>query len=272
MRAARSVRSHTTDGRAKMSNIDPKLVAKLREMTGAPTPDCEAALKEAGGNLEKAAEILKKKGKAAPAREGEIDAKTVMKLREMTGAPMMDCKGALKESGGDFDKAKDLLRKKGKATADKAASRDVKEGKLFSYVHHNGKVAVLVEIVCETDFVARNEEFNAFGRCVCLTAAFNAPAALDRESIDPAVVAKERAFVLEQTLQTMKGKPQAVVDKAVAGRMDKFFQGKCLLENSYVNPDNQSDTRTVEQVRQELVGKIGENIKVRRFSYLALGG
>jgi elongation factor Ts len=204
----------------------------------------------------------------------DIDPKLVMKLREMTGAPMMDCKRALQESKGDMEAAKDNLRKKGKATADKAAGRDVKEGKLFSYVHHNGRVAALVEIVCETDFVARNEEFNEFGRCACRTAAAYAPTALNRESIDKATVDKERAIALEQTLQTMKGKPQAVIDKAVEGRMDKFFQKNCLMELVYLNPANQSDTRTVEQVRQELVGKIGENIQVRRFVYMnmALGG
>ncbi|GDY02825.1 elongation factor Ts [Planctomycetota bacterium] len=201
----------------------------------------------------------------------EIDAKTVMKLREMTGAPMMECKVALKESAGDFNAAKDLLRKKGKATADKASSREVKEGKLFSYVHHNGKVAVLCEVVCETDFVARNEEFNAFGRSICLTAAAYAPTSLNRESIDAELVAKERVIVTEQALMTMKGKPQQVIDKAVEGRMDKFFQSKCLMELTFVNPSDQSDTRTVEQVRQELVGKIGENIMVRRFYYMALG-
>lgn len=201
-----------------------------------------------------------------------IDAKTVMKLREMTGAPMMDCKQALLEHGGDMEKAKDYLRKKGKATADKAASRDVNEGKLFSYVHHNGKVAVLAEIVCETDFVARNEDFNSFGRGVCLTAAAYAPAFLNREAFDPAAVERERAVVQEQTLQTMAGKPQNVIDKAIEGRMDKFFQSKCLMEMGFVNPEDQSDTRTVEQARQWLVGKIGENIQVRRFVYMALGG
>ncbi|MGE3173154.1 MAG: translation elongation factor Ts [Planctomycetota bacterium] len=202
----------------------------------------------------------------------QIDAKTVKKLREMTGAPMMDCKQALTESGGDMEKARDALRKKGKASADKAADREVNEGKLFSYVHHNGKVAVLAELVCETDFVARNEDFNNFGRGVCLTAAAYAPQFLNREAVDPAAVEKERAFVEEQTLQTMKGKPQQVIDKAIEGRMDKFFQSKCLMELAFVNPADQSDTRTVEQVRTELVGKIGENIQVRRFHYMALGG
>lgn len=202
----------------------------------------------------------------------EIDAKTVMRLREMTGAPMMDCKSALKETAGDFDKAKDVLRKKGKQLADKAAGRDVKEGKMFSYVHHNGKLAVLAEIVCETDFVARNEEFNAFGKGVCFTIAASNPRFLSREEVDPAAAEKERTFVLEQTLQTMQGKPQAVIDKAVEGRMEKFFAEKCLMEMAYVDPTGGGDARSVEQRRAELVGKIGENIKVRRFVRLDLGG
>lgn len=201
-----------------------------------------------------------------------IDAKTVMKLREMTGAPMMDCKQALTENGGDMEKAKDWLRKKGKASAEKAADREVKEGKLFSYVHHNGKVAVLVEIVCETDFVARNEDFNQFGKGCCLTAAAFAPGFLNRESIDATAVERERAIVQEQTLTAMKGKPQQVIDKAIEGRMEKFFQAKCFVEMPFVNPEDQNDTRSVEQMRQWLVGKIGENIQIRRFHYMALGG
>ena len=202
----------------------------------------------------------------------EIDAKTVMRLREMTGAPMMDCKSALKEASGDVEKAKDVLRKKGKQIADKAAGREVKEGKLFSYVHHNGKLAVLTEIVCETDFVARNEEFNAFGKGVCFTVAASGPKFLSREQVDPAAAQRERDIVLEQTLQTMKGKPQSVIDKAVEGRMEKFFAEKCLMEMTYVDPTGAGDARTVEQRRAELVGKIGENIQVRRFVRLDLGG
>ncbi|MBL8725480.1 MAG: elongation factor Ts [Planctomycetes bacterium] len=204
----------------------------------------------------------------------EIDAKTVMRLREMTGAPMMDCKQALKEAGGDTEKAKDVLRKKGKQLADKASSREVKEGKLFSYVHHNGKLAVLVEIVCETDFVAKNEEFNAFGKGLCFTvAASNPPVAfLNRDAVDPAAVAKEREIVLAQSQETMKGKPQQVIDKAVEGRMEKFFAEKCLMETAYVDPSGQGELRTVEQRRTELVGKIGENIQVRRFVRMELGG
>lgn len=202
----------------------------------------------------------------------KIDAKMVKALRDATGAPMMDCKAALQETGGDMDKAKDVLRKKGMATAAKASDRAVKEGKLFSYVHHNGKVGVIVEVVCETDFVAMNEEFNNFGKGLCLTAVAYSADYLDRESVDPAAVEKERNFVLEQTRETMQGKPEAVIEKAVDGRMRKFFEEKCLVEMPFVNPADQSDTRKVEQVRQELVGKIGENIQVRRFHRMELGG
>lgn len=204
----------------------------------------------------------------------EIDAKMVKNLREMTGAPMMDCKAALAEASGNFDKAKEVLRKKGKQIADKASSRDVKEGKLFGYVHHNGKLAVLAEIVCETDFVAKNDDFNAFGKGVCFTvAASNPPVAfLSREQVDKPLVDKEREIVLAQTLQTMKGKPQAVIDKAVEGRMEKFFAEKCLLETLYIDPTGQGDAQTVEQKRHQLVGKIGENIQIRRFVRMDLGG
>lgn len=197
----------------------------------------------------------------------EIDAKTVMRLREMTGAPMMDCKSALKESAGDFDKAKEVLRKKGKQLADKASGRDVKEGLVFAYQHHNGKLAVLVEIACETDFVAKNEDFKAFCRGVALTVAAYAPAFLNKDSVSPEALANEKRIVTEMAAESMKGKPQAVIDKAVEGRMEKFFAEKCLMDKPYV-PD---DTKTVEQVRTELIGKIGENIQVRRFSRFKLG-
>lgn len=198
----------------------------------------------------------------------EIDAKTVMRLREMTGAPMMDCKAALKETGGDMEKAKDVLRKKGKQLADKASGREVKEGLCYAYQHHNGKLAVLVEVACETDFVAKNEDFKAFCRGVALTVAAYSPAFLSRESVPADAIAKEKQIVSEMAAESMKGKPQAVIDKAVEGRLDKFYAEKCLMEKQYV-PD---DTKTVEQTRTELVGKIGENIVVRRFVRLELGG
>jgi elongation factor Ts len=198
----------------------------------------------------------------------EIDAKTVMRLREMTGAPMMDCKAALKESSGDMEKAKDVLRKKGKQLADKASGREVKEGLVYAYQHHNGKLAVLVEVACETDFVAKNEDFKAFCRGVALTVAAYSPMFLNRESVPADAIEKEKQIVSEMAAESMKGKPQAVIDKAVEGRLDKFYAEKCLMEKQYV-PD---DTKSVEQMRTELVGKIGENIIVRRFLRLELGG
>jgi elongation factor Ts len=198
----------------------------------------------------------------------EIDAKSVMRLREMTGAPMMDCKAALKESSGDFDKAKDILRKKGKQLADKASGREVKEGLVYAYQHHNGKLAVLVEVACETDFVAKNEDFKAFCRGVALTAAAYGPTFLNRESVPAEAIAKEKQIVSEMAAESMKGKAQAMIDKAVEGRLEKFYADKCLMEKPYV-PD---DTKSVEQVRTELVGKIGENIQVRRFMRMELGG
>jgi elongation factor Ts len=196
-----------------------------------------------------------------------IDAKTVMRLREMTGAPMMDCKSALIEAAADFDKAKEILRKRGKQVADNAAGREVKEGLVHAYTHHNGKLAVLVEIVCETDFVARNEDFQAFCRGVALTVAAYAPPYLDRQSVPQADIDNERRIVLEMTMESMKGKPQAVIDKAVDGRLDKFFSEKCLTDKPYV-PDV---SKSVEVVRTELVGKIGENIQIRRFMRMELG-
>ncbi|MCB9876022.1 MAG: translation elongation factor Ts [Planctomycetes bacterium] len=198
----------------------------------------------------------------------QIDAKTVKQLRDMTGAPMMDCKSALAETGGDFEKAKEVLRKRGKQVADKASGREVSEGLVYGYTHHNGKVGVLVEIVCETDFVARNEDFQAFCRGVALTVTAYSPAFLDRNSVPADAAANEQRIVTEMTQESMKGKPDNVIEKAVAGRMDKWFAEQTLMEKPYV-PD---DSKTVEQIRTELVGKIGENIQVRRYVRMELGG
>ncbi len=248
-----------------MTDFDLNTVKRLHEMTGASMADCESALEQCNGDMEKARDLLKKQGKVTAA---DVDAKTVMRLREVTGAPMMDCKQALKESGGDTEKAKEWLRKKGKQVADKASGREVKEGLVYSYQHHNGRVGVLVEVACETDFVAKNEDFKAFCKGVALTVTAYSPAFLNRESVPAEALAKERQIVTEMAAESMKGKPQSVIDKAVAGRLDKFYAEKCLMEKQYV-PD---ETKTVEQMRTELVGKIGENIQVRRFVRLELGG
>ena len=181
---------------------------------------------------------------------------------------MMDCKSALQEAGGDVEKARDVLRKRGQQVADKASDRAVSEGLIYGYAHHNGKVGVMVEIVCETDFVAMNEDFKAFCHGVALSVtAFN-PAYLDKAAVPAEAVEKEQTIVTEMTRTNMAGKPEKVIEKAVAGRMAKWFGEQTLMDKPYV-PD---DTKTVEQMRTELVGKIGENIQVRRFVRMELGG
>ena len=198
----------------------------------------------------------------------KIDAKTVKALRDLTGAPMMDCKSALSESGGDIDKARDVLRKRGQKVADKASSREVSEGLVYGYTHHNGKLAVLVEIVCETDFVAMNEDFKAFCHGVAMTVAAYNPAYLDKAAVPAADVEKEQGIVTEMTKESMAGKPDNVIEKAVTGRMEKWFGEQTLMSKPYV-PD---DSKTVEQARTDLVAKIGENIQVRRFVRMEMGG
>ena len=196
-----------------------------------------------------------------------IDAKTVMALRQQTGAPMMDCKKALQEAEGNEEKAFEILRKKGLQSADKKADREVNEGLIFNYMHHDGKLGVLAEIACETDFVARNEDFQEFGNNLCLHIAAMSPRFLDRESVSSEDIEKERSFQLEKAREQMAGKPEEVVEKAVEGRMNKFFGEACLMDQPWVKDDSQ----TVEEVRKALVGHIGENIQVRRFVRIKLG-
>jgi elongation factor Ts len=197
----------------------------------------------------------------------DIDAKTVMALRKRSGAPMMDCKKALQEAAGNEEKAFELLRKKGLQSADKKADREAKEGLVFHYMHHDGKLGVLAEVACETDFVARNEDFQQFGQNLCLHIAAMAPRFLNRDDVSSEAVEKERDFQLEKAREQMAGKPEEVVEKAVEGRMKKFFSDVCLMDQAWVK----EDSKTVEEVRKGLVGHIGENIQVRRFVRLKLG-
>lgn len=199
-----------------------------------------------------------------------IDAKTVMELRRMTGAPMMDCKAALIEANGDSEVAVSVLRKKGVKTADGKAGREATEGRVFSYVHHNGKIGVLVEVACETDFVARNEEFLQFGKDLSLHIAALKPSCVSREEMDPKVLENEREILTEQSRENMKGKPEEIIKKAVEGRLDKFYAEHCLLDQVWVKDEGSG--ASVEQVRKEKVGRIGENIQIRRMVYLELGG
>jgi elongation factor Ts len=197
----------------------------------------------------------------------DIDARLVMKLRQQTGAPMMDCKAALTESGGDLEKAVDVLRKRGLKAADTKTDRVATEGTVFSYTHHGGKIGVLVEVACETDFVARNEEFQAFGKDLCLHVTFAKPRFLTREEVDPTLAGKEREIATEQAKAAMKGKPDPVVQKAVDGKMETWYATVCLLDQPFVK----DEAMTVAMVTKQLISKTGENIKIRRFARFELG-
>jgi elongation factor Ts len=195
----------------------------------------------------------------------EITAQMVKQLRERTGAGMMDCKQALNEVKGDMEGAVDYLRKKGLAAAAKKAGRVTAEGAVGSYIHGGGKLGVLVEVNCETDFVARTDQFQELVRDIAMHIAAAEPRAVRREEVTEDVLARERAIFTDQALAS--GKPANVVEKIVAGKMEKYFSEFVLLEQPYVkNPD-----QTVGQLIAEKVGKIGENIQVRRFVRFKLG-
>lgn len=197
----------------------------------------------------------------------EIDAKMVMALRQKTGAPMMDCKQALTEAAGDDGKAIEILRKRGMKAAEGLVGRKATEGLIFSYVHHNGKIGVLAEISCETDFVARNEEFKTFGRELCMHIAAMRPKYLDQSAVDPAFLAAERRISTEQAQEQMKGKSAEIIAKAVEGRVQKVFAEVCLLDQAWFKDGNV----TVSAVLKTLAGKIGENLAIKRFSRLEMG-
>ena len=188
-----------------------------------------------------------------------ISATMVKQLREKSGAGMMDCKQALVECDADIDKAVDFLRKKGLATAQKRAGRAMTEGTIQSYIHMGGKLGVLVEVNCETDFVAKNEDFLQFARNIAMHIAATNPLGVRAEDVSEETVQRERDIYQAQALET--GKPENVITKIVDGKMNKFFKENCLLNQPYVrDPD-----LTVEDVLNELIAKIGENITNRRF-------
>ncbi len=195
----------------------------------------------------------------------EPSATEVRNLREKTGAGMMDCKKALLECGGDLEKAIDFLRKKGIASADKKAGRETKQGSVVSYIHGGGKIGVLVEVNCETDFVARNEAFQAFCKDVAMQVAAANPRYVNRTEVPENVLARERAVFMDQARES--GKPEAVLGKIVDGKIDKFFQEICLMEQVFVkNPDT-----TIEAYLKDVIAKIGENIVINRFVRFELG-
>jgi elongation factor Ts len=195
----------------------------------------------------------------------DISAGMIKDLRERTGAGMADCKKALQEVEGDVDKAIDYLRKKGLAKAAKKAGREATEGAVVSYIHGGGRIGVLVEINCETDFVARNDDFQAFTRDVAMQIAAMNPLFVRKEEVGDDFVAREREVLLAKAKES--GKPEPVVQKMVDGQIAKWLKEICLLDQSFVkNPD-----KTIDQLQQELIAKIGENIKVRRFVRFELG-
>jgi elongation factor Ts len=195
----------------------------------------------------------------------EITAQMVKQLRERTGAPMMDCKAVLHEANGDIEAAVDLLRKKGLAAAAKKAGRITAEGTVASYIHAGGKIGVLVEVNCETDFVARTEPFQELVRDIALHIAAADPRFIVREEVTAGDLERERAIYREQALAS--GKPANVVDRIVDGKLEKYYSEFVLLEQPFVkDPD-----KSVGQLIAERVGKIGENIKVRRFARFKLG-
>lgn len=195
----------------------------------------------------------------------EVSAKAVKELRDLTGAGFNDCRKALEENGGDMQKAVDFLRKKGIATAEKKAGRAASEGIIQAYSHHTGRLAVIVEVNCETDFVARNDEFKKFAKELALHVANSAPKWITREEVPAEIVAHERDIQRGKTLA--EGKKEAVVDKIVDGRMDKFFEEVVLLEQPWLHDDK----RKVREVLTELIAGIKENIVIRRFARFALG-
>ena len=193
----------------------------------------------------------------------EVSPQIVKQLREKTNAGMMDCKRALAETGGDLEKAEALLRTKGIASAGKKASRATKEGIVASYIHLQGKVGVLVEVNCETDFVAKNENFREFVKDITLHIAAAHPQYVSREEVPAKVLDAERAIYEAQ----VKGKPANVVDKIVAGKLDKFYSTVCLLEQGFIkNPD-----QTIKELVATKIAELGENIVIRRFTRYSVG-
>jgi elongation factor Ts len=194
-----------------------------------------------------------------------ISAKDVKKLRDMTGAGMMDCKKALTETDGDMEKAVDLLRAKGAAKAAKRAEKAANEGTIGSYIHFDNKTAVIVELNCETDFVANTDDFKQLARDLAMHIASTNPLSVSPDEVDPAIVERERAVYLEQARE--EGKPAEIAEKIVEGRIQKFFKESTLLAQPFVkDPD-----KTIEELITEVSGRTGEKIEVARFARMKVG-
>lgn len=207
----------------------------------------------------------KKREKSVSASKTDISTEMVRALREKTGVGMMDCKRALSESGGDTEKAIELLRKQGLAAAARRAGRTAAEGVVDSYIHLGGKIGVLVEINCETDFVARNIEFQSFVKDIAMQVAASNPQYISREDVPDGIVSHEKEILKSQTIA--EGKPEKVADKIVDGRLEKFYSEVCLLDQPFIKDPNKS----IQDLLAEFCTKIGENIVIRRFTRYQLG-
>lgn len=194
-----------------------------------------------------------------------ISASLVKELRERTGAGMMDCKKALTETGGNVDKAIDYLREKGLSAAAKKAGRIAAEGVVESYIHGAGRIGVMVEVNCETDFVAKTDQYKEFCKDIAMHIAASKPIYVSREEVPQDEIAKEKEILKAQALN--EGKPEKIVDKMVEGRIEKYFKEVCLLEQPFIKDND----KNVQQVLVEKVAKIGENISIRRFARFELG-
>lgn len=194
-----------------------------------------------------------------------ISAATVKQLREKTGAGIMDCKEALSECNGDISKAVDFLRKKGLATAAKRAGRATTEGIIESYIHMDSKLGVLVEINCETDFVAKNDDFKEFAKNIAMHITATNPVSIRPEDVPKETIDKEKEIYRAQVLEM--GKPEQIVDKIVDGKLKKYFKENCLMNQAYVRDPN----ITIEDLLNEMVAKIGENITIKRFARFKIG-
>jgi len=195
----------------------------------------------------------------------EVSANMVKDLREKTGAGMMDCKKALAETGGDFQKALDYLRQKGLATAVKRAGRVASEGRIGAYIHAGGKIGVMVEVNSETDFVAKTDDFQAFAKDIAMHIAASNPSYIRREEITAEVLEREKEIYRAQARDAKK--PEKVIDKIVEGKLEKFYGETCLLEQPFVkDPD-----LTIQDLLNGLIGKLGEKIEIRRFTRYQVG-
>ncbi len=195
----------------------------------------------------------------------DITAQMVKEIRDKTGAPFLDCKKALEEVEGDFDKAIDILKIKGVTKASKKIGRETPEGTISSYIHAGGKIGVMVEVNCETDFVARNEEFQNFVKEIAMQIAAANPSYISREEIPKPELEKEKEVMRAQVIES--GKPATIAEKIVQGKIEKYFEESCLLDQTYIRDSKQK----ISDLLQALIAKTGENMRIRRFARFQLG-